>query len=38
MGVHNIHISVDDEEYMKLMMAKGNKTWHDFLMQMCNQD
>jgi hypothetical protein len=35
MSVHNIHITVDDAEYLKLKMVKGNKTWHDFLLDAC---
>lgn len=37
-GVHNIHITVDDEEYKMLMVAKGNKTWHDFLLESCQDE
>ena len=32
MGIHNIHIIADEEEYQKLMKAKGNMTWHDYLL------
>jgi hypothetical protein len=35
MGVHNIHITVDDEEYKLLLIAKGEKTWHEFLLEHC---
>ena len=37
MGVHNIHITVDDDEYKMLMIAKGKRTWHDFLMDTCEK-
>lgn len=30
--VKHIHILLDDEEYKKLDKAKGNQTWHDFIM------
>lgn len=32
MAVHNIHIIVDEDEYQKLMKAKGSRSWHDFIL------
>jgi len=37
MGVHHIHITVDDEEYKMLMVAKGEKTWYEFIMKSCEK-
>jgi len=34
MSVHNVHISVDEIEYKKLLKAKGTKTWHDLVMEV----
>jgi len=29
--VRRIHLVLDDEEFSKLLVLKGNKTWKDFL-------
>jgi len=34
MTVHNIHISVDEKEYKKLILKKGNKTWYEFILEL----
>jgi predicted CopG family antitoxin len=34
MTVHNIHISVDEEEYNKLVKRKGSRTWYEFILQL----
>jgi len=34
MAVHNVHIILDEDEYQKLMKAKDNMTWHDYLLSI----
>jgi hypothetical protein len=31
----HLHDVFDDDEYAKLLKAKGSKTWHDFILEKC---
>ena len=34
--MRRIHETFTDEEFLKLQVMKGKKTWHDFIMELVN--
>lgn len=34
----HVHITLEDEEYEKLQKVKGDKTWHDLLMELVKDE
>lgn len=38
MKLKNLHLTLDEDDYKKLLKAKGNRTWYDFIMSLANED
>jgi len=36
MGTHNIHITIDDDDFKKLIEKKGDLSWYEFIMTLCD--
>jgi len=36
--VRTINVSFDEKEFKKLLKAKGNKSWHDLILEAIQDD
>lgn len=36
--VTNVHVTLDDSDYDKIIKVKGEQTWREFLLRCCRKD